>query len=258
MPAGSRRWIAPVWALLWPVVAASGAAADVSVFAASSLTGALERIGTQFEDATGHEVVVSLAGSSILARQIERGAPADIFISASPDWMDVLEDGGLLEPGTRRDLLSNRLVLIGTGAGEYTGTLGPDFPLADRVGEGRLAMALVDAVPVGIYGKAALESLGLWEDIAPRVAQTDNARAALALVATGAVTLGVVYATDAAAEARVHVVGTFPEESHPPIVYPAAAVSGRLSATAARFLDFLSGPEARAVFEAEGFAVLPP
>ena len=227
----------------------------LTVFAAASLTDAMAAVEAGFEAATGHEVAVSLAGSSALARQIEAGAPADVFISANPGWMDELEAAGRLAPGTRVDLLRNALVLIAHGPGAAPVEIGPGLDLAARLGEGRLAMALVEAVPAGIYGKAALERLGLWEDVAPRVAQADNVRAALALVATGAAPYGIVYATDARAEDDVTAIGTFPAETHPPILYPAAAIAGA-EGPAAAFLDYLAGPEARAAFEAEGFAVV--
>ena len=155
--------------------------------------------------------------------------------------------------GTNR--LRNALVRIAHGPGAAPVEIGPGLDLAARLGEGRLAMALVEAVPAGIYGKAALERLGLWEDVAPRVAQADNVRAALALVATGAAPYGIVYATDARAEDDVTAIGTFPAEAHPPILYPAAAIAGA-EGPAAAFLDYLAGPEARAAFEAEGFAVV--
>jgi molybdate transport system substrate-binding protein len=236
--------------------AASAGAEQVTVFAAASLTDAMAEIEARFEAATGHDLVVSLAGSSALARQIQQGAPADVFVSASPDWMDALEADGLVEPGTRVDLLGNALVLIAADPGAAPVEIAPGLDLAGLLGDGRLAMALVDAVPAGIYGRAALESLGLWEAVAPRVAQADNVRAALTFVASGEAPFGIVYATDAAAEAAVTVVGTFPEGSHPPIVYPAADLATRDTAAEAEFLAWLRGPEARAAFERQGFAVL--
>ena len=236
------------------LAAAPATAETVTVFAAASLTTALAEIEPAFEAATGHDLVLSLAGSSALARQIEQGAPADIFISASTDWLDHLEGLGLLEPGTRRDLLGNRLVLVAHGSAPAV-RIGPDLDLPGLLGDGRLAMALVEAVPAGIYGKAALTSLGLWEAVAPQVAQSDNVRAALALVALGEAPLGIVYATDAVAEPRVSVIGTFPEDSHPPIVYPVADLANRDTAAEAAFLAFLAGPEARAALERQGFTV---
>ncbi len=236
--------------LLGPAIAA---AEGVTVFAAASLATALGEIETGFEAATGQDVTVSLAGSSALARQIQQGAPADIFISASPEWMDTVEADGLIAEGSRFDLLGNTLVLVAFGAEAEPVEIGPGLDLSALLGEGRLAMALVDSVPAGVYGKAALESLGLWASVAPRVAQADNVRAALAFVASGEAPLGIVYATDAAAEDDVTVVGTFPPETHPPIIYPAAALAASDTLLSEAFLAYLRGPEARAVFEAEGF-----
>ncbi|WP_150297519.1 molybdate ABC transporter substrate-binding protein [Salipiger aestuarii] len=243
----SRRCLA---ALL--TICATGVAADtVTVFAAASTKTALDEISALYAGSTGNRAVVSFAGSSALARQIESGAPADVFISADTGWMDRLEDQGLVDPATRRDLLGNSLVLIGTGGDPVAIT--PDLDLPALLGNGRLAMALVDAVPAGIYGKAALQGLGLWQGVAPHVAQTDNVRAALALVASGEAPLGITYVTDAVAEPRVTVLGRFPAESHPRIVYPAAAVTG---GAALDFLDFLRSPRARAAFAAQEFVVL--
>ncbi|MDO6584342.1 molybdate ABC transporter substrate-binding protein [Salipiger sp. 1_MG-2023] len=239
-------------AALLAVTAAAAQAETVTVFAAASLKTAMDDISAAYTAATGNTARVSLAGSSALARQIEAGAPADVFISANQQWMDVLQGEGLIDPDTRRDLLGNRLVLIGQGAPvEITPTL--DLP--GLLGEGKLAMALVDSVPAGIYGKAALTSLGLWEAVAPQVAQVDNVRAALALVAAGEAPLGITYATDAVAEPRVVVLGSFPESSHAPIVYPVAAIA---EGDPLDFLTFLQGAQARAAFEAQGFAVLTP
>jgi molybdate transport system substrate-binding protein len=232
------------------------AAEEITVFAAASMTNAMAEVEERFEAATGHDLTVSLAGSSALARQIRQGAPADVYISANPGWMDRLEAGNLVEDGTRFDLLTNSIVLIAADADAAPVEIGPGMDLAGLLGDGRLAMALVDAVPAGIYGKAALESLGLWDDVAGRVAQADNVRAALAFVATGEAPYGIVYATDAVAEDEVTVVGTFPAETHPPIVYPAAAMAASDNPLNRTFLDFLRGPEAREAFERQGFAVV--
>jgi molybdate transport system substrate-binding protein len=237
--------------LLLSSVPLRAAAETVLVFAAASLMGALEEAAAPWEARTGHEMRVSHAGSAALARQIERGAPADVFVSASVAWMDALEEAGLLAPGSRRDLLANRLVLVAHGEAAPTG-IGEALA---ALGEGRLAMAMVEAVPAGIYGREALGSLGLWNDVAPRVAQAENVRAALALVARGEAPLGIVYATDAAAEDGVSVVATFPEGSHGPILYPAALTAGAGEA-AASLLDHLASAEAGEVFARHGF--LPP
>jgi molybdate transport system substrate-binding protein len=238
------------------LLSSSAAAEQITVFAAASMTNAMARIEQDFEAGTGHDLIVSLAGTSVLARQIQQGAPADVFISANADWMDALEQDGLIEPGTRFDLLANALVLVAHGKDATPVAIGPDTDLAGLVGDGRLAMALVDAVPAGIYGKASLESLGLWDSVAPAVAQADNVRAALRLVATGEARLGIVYATDAVAEKDVSVIGSFPADSHPPIVYPAADIAGRDLPAETEFLDYLRGPQAREAFEQQGFVVM--
>jgi molybdate transport system substrate-binding protein len=234
----------------------AAAAEQVTVFAAASLTNAMAEIEDRFEAATGHDLVVSLAGSSALARQIQQGAPADVFVSANAAWMDALEADGLIEPGTRSDLLGNRLVLIAHGTEAPPVILDGETDFPALLAGGRLAMALVEAVPAGIYGKAALESLGQWAAVAPQVAQTDNVRAALALVSAGEAPYGIVYASDAVADAGVTVVGTFPADSHPPIVYPVAAITDQLDPATATFLTFLHDPLARAAFERQGFEVL--
>ena len=226
------------------------AGAEVTVFAASSLKTALDEIVTHWE---GERVLVSYGGSSALARQILAGAPADVYISANVGWVDAVEDAGIVQDGTRRDLLGNDLVLVAPEPGDVA--LNAEA-LAARLGDGPLAMALVDAVPAGIYGKQAMGHLGLWSDLEAQVAQAANVRAALALVALGEAPLGVVYASDAVAEPRVHVVARFPSDSHDPITYPAVAVSDAPGAR--NFLSFLSGPQARAVFERNGFRVLGP
>lgn len=237
------------------LIAFPALADDVTVFAAASLTDALDRIAAQWSEETGQMAVMSYAGSSALARQIQQGAPADIFISASEEWMDAVQASGDIRPDTRRDLLGNSLVLIG-GQGAEPVTLAPDFDLSGLLGQGKLAMALVDSVPAGVYGKQSLLSLGLWQAVAADVAQADNVRAALALVASGEAPLGIVYATDAAAEPDVAVIGRFPDDSHDPIIYPAALVADSSRPQARDFLDHLQGDQAGGVFEAEGFTVI--
>ncbi len=231
--------------------ARAGADAPVIVFAAASLKTALDAVMR----AWGGDVTVSYSASSALARQVEYGAPADIVISANVAWMDLLERDGLIRPHSRVALLSNRLVLIAAPGDDVTLRIRPGFDLAAALGRERLAMALVDAVPAGIYGRAALVSLGVWDSVAPQVAQTSNARTALALVSTGEAPLGIVYATDARADPRVRLVDTFPADSHPPIIYPAALTTDAQSPEAGDFLTFLSGPKARAIFIANGFTI---
>ena len=252
-----------VWASLFvalAIIALAGSraagAAEVTVFAAASLKNAMDDVAGAWREASGNVAVIAYAGSSQLARQIEAGAPADLFISANPDWMDYLEKAGLIDAASRKDLLGNRLVLVAHGRDAAPVELGPDLDLAGLLGQGRLAMAMVDSVPAGMYGKAALQHLGLWADVADRIAQADNVRAALTLVALGEAPLGIVYATDAAAADDVTVVGTFPEASHPPIIYPIALTTDAKEPAARELLAFIASPEARPLFERQGFTVL--
>jgi len=227
------------------------------VFAAASLKNALDEIAGNWRAKSDVAVKTSYAASSALAKQIEEGAPADLFISADLDWMDYIDKKGLLKPGTRSDLLGNSLVLIaGRDWSKGEVKIGVGFPLVDLLGGGRLATANVAAVPSGKYGKAALEKLGVWDSVAMRLAEAENVRAALALVARGEAPLGLVYRTDAAAEPSVEIVGTFPADTHPPIVYPAAMLAAAKNVKAEKFLHFLAGPEAKAIFERCGFTVL--
>ena len=191
-----------------------------------------------------------------LALQIVAGAPADLYLSANVGWMDEVQKAGLIQDGARADLLGNTLVLIAHGRGAAPVTISEELDLVGLLGGGKLAMALVDAVPAGQYGKAALEALGLWEGIAPSVAQSDNVRAALALVATGEAPLGIVYATDAVASDNVTVTATFPDGSHPPIIYPAALLTNATDPADRAFYGALFGAEARTAFEKQGFNVL--
>jgi molybdate transport system substrate-binding protein len=232
------------------------AGAPVTVFAAASLKNALDEAVAIHGQRTGTRVTVSYAASSALARQIEAGAPADLFISADLDWMDYLQTRQLIRPATRVNLLGNRLVLIAPRDSKASLTVERGLPLARALGDGRLAVADPDAVPAGKYAKAALEALGAWSAVAPRLARAENVRAALAFVARGECPLGIVYATDAAAEARVRIVGAFPAGTHPPIVYPAAITATAKSAGAASLLQFLGSAAAKPVFEKHGFTVL--
>jgi len=237
-------------------LAAPAMADEVVVFAAASMKTALDAVAADFQTATGHTVTISYAGSNALAKQIIEGAPADIFISAAVNWMDEVEKAGLVADGGRTDLLGNTLVLIAHGKDAAPVAIAPGFDLAGLLGDNKLAMALVDSVPAGQYGKAALESLGVWPAVEPLVAQSDNVRAALALVSTGEAPLGIVYASDAAADDNVTVVGTFPADSHPAIVYPAALLTGAADAADRAFFEALSSDAADARFAAEGFAIL--
>jgi molybdate transport system substrate-binding protein len=229
---------------------------DVLVFAAASLKNALDDVNGEYQRQTGRKVVVSYASSPTLAKQIEAAAPADVFISADLDWMDYLAQRRLIKPETRRNLLGNRLVLIGPAGAQRDVTVSPGFPLASLLGSGRLAMADPDSVPAGKYGKAALEHLGVWATVGARIARAENVRAALALVSRGEAPLGIVYQTDAAADPKVKVVGFFAEDSHPPITYPVAAVAASTAGTTAAYLEFLRSAAAKPYFEKQGFTAL--
>ncbi len=229
----------------------------VLAFAAASLTDALTEIGTAYKAGGGTEVVFSFAGSMTLARQIEASSGADLFIAADMESMDYLSDRGLILEPSRRDLLANRLVLIAPADSAVALGIAPDFPLAAALQGGRLSIADTLSVPAGRYAKAALTSLGVWQSVSDRLAETEDVRAALALVSRGEAPLGIVYATDALAEPRVRTVGAFPEDAHPPILYPAALTKdARLGAAA--FLTYLQSTQARDVFIRKGFAVRAP
>jgi molybdate transport system substrate-binding protein len=257
-----RRWLlgaivglgTSAWLL--PVGLAEAQPRDVIVFAAASLKNALDDIKTQYERDTGKRVTISYAASSTLAKQIEAAAPADIFVSADLDWMDYLAERKLIKPGSRVNLLGNSIVLIAPADSTASITIGPNFPLASLLGDGRLAMADTNAVPAGKYGKAALEKLGVWSAIADRIAPAENVRAALLLVSRGESPLGIVYRTDAAADPTVKVIATFPSGTHPPIIYPMALVAGSTNPDAEAFVMDLRSPSATRLFEKQGFTVL--
>lgn len=231
---------------------APAAQADqITIFAAASLKDALDEIATDWQKNHDDTVVISYAGSSQLAKQIQEGAPADLFISASTGWMDAVQESGDIDVATRRDILGNTLVLVGTGTPAEAAVT--DLPTL--LGDGKLAMALIDSVPAGQYGKEALTSLGLWDKVEGQVAQADNVRAALKLVATGEAPLGIVYGSDAVAEPGVGVVATFPADSHEEITYPAAVTTVAGTPQAAVFLDSLSQEPAKSIFETQGFTV---
>ncbi len=226
---------------------------DITIFAAASLKTALDDIAAKWQETSGDKLIISYAGSSQLARQIQSGAPADIFISASEEWMDAIAESDDIDPDTRTDLLGNTLVLVGAKDAKPTEIAS----LPEALGSGKLAMALVDSVPAGQYGKEALTNLGLWEKVEGSVAQADNVRAALALVSTAEAPYGIVYATDAAADENVTVLATFPTDSHAPIIYPAAILKDAKASDAGAFLNSLREEPARGVLEAEGFTILP-
>jgi molybdate transport system substrate-binding protein len=227
----------------------------ITVFGASSLTNALQDLGDTFTKSTSITVKFSFAASSALARQIENGAPADVFFSADVDWMDYLQTRNLIQTKSRRDIVGNRLVLIAPLGSNIKLKIEPHFPLATALGNGRLATGDPDSVPVGRYAQAALTQLGVWKDVADRVVRAENVRSALAFVDRGEAPLGIVYETDALIDRNVRVVDVFPATSHPPIVYPIALTSNA-QAAAAKFVTFLESPAADAVFKAYGFVTL--
>ncbi|MBV8979066.1 MAG: molybdate ABC transporter substrate-binding protein [Alphaproteobacteria bacterium] len=230
-------------------------AAEVTVFAAASLSDALTAAGDAYAAKGGGRAVFSFAASSTLARQIAASGGADIFISADRDWMDELDRKGLIDSASRKDLLGNRLVLVAPADLAIKLKIAPHFALAQAVGKGRLALADPASVPAGRYARAALSALGVWDAVADKLAPAENVRVALAYVARGEAPLGIVYATDAIADRRVRIVDTFAQSTHPPIVYPIALLKGANPA-ARTFLRFLEGPQAAAIFRKAGFSVL--
>ena len=225
-------------------------------FAAASLKDALNAVNAAWLKDTGKEAVPSYAASSALAKQIEQGAPADIFISADEDWMNYLADKKLIEPDTRFDLLGNTLVLIAPKDSKILTKIAQGFQLAELLGDGYLAMGNTDSVPAGKYGKAALTKLGVWDAVKGKVAQADNVRAALKLVSTGEAPLGIVYGTDAKSDPNVKVIDIFPEGTHPPIIYPAAIVASSTNADAPALLAYLKSAAAQSIFKDQGFKIL--
>jgi molybdate transport system substrate-binding protein len=248
------RSLAALLALLALVQPARAEPAGPLVLAAASMQEALTAAADAWAARRHPRPVLSFAGTPALARQVQAGAPADLFVSADAEWADTLQQQGLLAPGTRRNLAVNALVLVAPAGSRLKLYPGPRFPLLASLGaEGRLAMADPDSVPAGRYGRQALTRFGLWDAIAPRVARAENVRAALALVARGAAPLGVVYATDARAEPAVRVVGVFPAGSHPPIVYPIARLAKSTHPDAEPFRRFLLSGEGRAILRRFGF-----
>ena len=257
-----RSWLALLVAagLAWTAGALPAVAQgkDVVVFAAASLKNALDDIAGQWQRETGKKAVISYAASNTLIKQIEQGAPADIFISADLDWMDYGQQKDLIRPDSRSNLLGNRLVLIAPNDSSVSANIQPGFDLAALLKGGRLAMGNVDAVPAGKYGKASLEKLGVWDSVKDKIAQAESVRAALLFVSRGEAPLGIVYQTDAAADPSVKIVDKFPENTHPPIIYPVALTKESTNGGAQAFLSYLRSPAARAAFERQGFTVLAP
>ena len=232
------------------------ARAETIVFAAASTAGALERVAKVFFDRGLGAASVSYASSSTLAKQIVNGAPADVFLSASSAWMDYVSRRGAIDQSTRFDLLGNSLLLVAPRDSRFSARMEAGFPLAKALGRGHLAMGDPDHVPVGIYGKAALEALGMWKSVKGRVARAANARAALALIERGEVAAGIVYRSDIKNRDRVRVVAVLPPESHPPIKYPLAVVAGREKPETTAFINFLKSKDAFDIFAEFGFSVI--
>jgi molybdate transport system substrate-binding protein len=226
------------------------------IFAAASLNTALDAIASAWQKESGKSVAISYASSAALARQIEQGAPADIFISADLDWMDWVQQRNLIKPQTRETLLGNALVLVEAANANVAFKIAPGADLAAVLGDSRLAVGEVNSVPAGKYAKEALEKLGMWAGVENKLAQTDNVRAALSFVARGEARFGIVYATDAKAEPKVKVVAIFPSTSHPPILYPAALTATSRNADAAAFLAYLRSPTAVRLFVEQGFDIV--
>ncbi len=248
------RVLAAILALCWAGAAQARAPSGLTVFAAASLKNALDEVDAAYARAPGGvPVTASYAASSTLARQIEQGAPADVFVSADGDWMDYVAERGLIRTGTRANLLTNTLALIAPRDSAVKLRMGRGVAIAAALGSGRLAMAGPD-VPAGRYGRAALTSLGVWDSVKSRTALGENVRATLQFVARGEAPLGVVYDTDAMADPSVRIVALFPKASHPQILYPVAVVARSRNPAAAAYVRFLASPTAGAIFRKYGFA----
>lgn len=252
----ARRLLLVFLAALFAATPALAQGTGPVVLAAASLQETLTEAANAWAGRRHAKPVLSFASSSALARQIEAGAPADLFISADEEWMDYVAKKGLVQPGTRASFLSNRLVLIAPADSRARPiVIGRNFPLARLLGNGRLAMADPNAVPAGKYGKAALSNLGIWGAVSQRVASAENVRAAMALVERGEAPYGIVYATDARASRGVKVVGTFPADTHAPITYPIARLKTSSNRDAEVFRRFLLSPAGKAIFARRGFGV---
>jgi molybdate transport system substrate-binding protein len=256
-----KSFLRPCLTCVILLLAPPGRAADAPptalvVFGAASLTNVLQDIGNDYKRETGQEVSFSFAASSVLARQIEAGTRADVFVSADEEWMDYLQSRTLIDPKTRHDIVMNRLVLIAPAASDIKLKIAPHFALAAALGKGRLATGDPGSVPVGRYARAALTNLGVWSEVSSHIVPAEDVRSALAFVARGETPLGIVYETDALIEKRVRIVDTFPEDSHAPITYPVALIA-TAKAGAGRFVGYMKSPASRAVFAHYGFQNLP-
>ncbi|MDI1285888.1 MAG: molybdate ABC transporter substrate-binding protein [Reyranella sp.] len=242
--------------LLASIAPARAQSKDVVILAAASLKNALDDASAAWTKQTGKATKISYAASSALAKQIEAGIPADLFISADVPWVNYVAERKLIKPASRSDFLGNEIVLIAGKDSKVDLKIDKGFPLRAALGDGRLAMANIDAVPAGKYGKASLEALGVWPSVADRVAQAENVRMAMTLVSRGEAPLGIVYRTDAAADPNVKIVGAFPASSHPRIIYPMALLATSTNPDAEAFVAFLKSPVAKPFFEKQGFTVL--
>jgi molybdate transport system substrate-binding protein len=261
---GSSTMLARLKPLMLAIVLMAGTvslslpalADDLLVFAAASLKNALDDADGAYQKQGGSKVTASYAASGPLAKQLENGAPADLFISADLDWMDYAQGKGLIEPETRLNLLGNRLVLVAPVNSTAKVEIGPKFQLGALLGDGRIAIGDPQSVPAGKYAQTALEKLGAWDQVKDKAAKAESVRAALALVSRGEAPLGIVYETDVAADPGVKIVGIFPEDSHPPIIYPIAVTAITKNAEAGKYLAWLHSPAAAPFFEKQGFRVL--
>ena len=251
-----RSWLT-LWLLLvaLPAVAAAPDKPVITVFAAASLTNVLQELGDKFTERSSISIKFSFAASSALAKQIENGAPADVFFSADIEWMDYLQTRKLIQIPTRHDVVGNQLVLVAPADSKIELKISPHFPLAAALGNGRLATGDPDSVPVGRYAREALTKLGVWNDIEARLVRADNVRSALVFVDRGEAPIGIVYATDAQMDKKVRVVDVFPEDTHLPIVYP-LALTAAAKAESIEFVDYVRGPVGNATFKKYGFLPL--
>lgn len=248
--------LSAAWLGLSVIPTPAFAADKIVVFAAASMKNALDNADAAFTKETGKEVTVSYAASGPLAKQLENGAPADVFISADTNWMDYVAGKKLIKDDSRTNLLGNKLVLVAAKDKAKPVDIKHGFDLAGLLGDGRLAIGQPESVPAGKYGKTALEKLGVWASVEKKVAGAESVRAALALVSRGEAPYGIVYQTDVSADAGVAVVGTFPADSHPPIVYPIAITSSSKNPDVQAYFDYLKSAKAIPFFEHEGFTIL--
>ncbi len=253
------KWIGHIAFLMlllaMPTLSQTPTPATITVFAAASLKESLDSAASEWTKESGQKIVVSYAASSDLAKQIEQGAPADVFVSADKEWMDYLQRRHLIDSATRFDLIGNRLVLIAPATSALQSLPLERAPLLKALGDGRLSMAETAGVPAGRYGKQSLLKLGLWSAVSGKLAESGNVRAAMLFVSRGDAPLGIVYATDAQAESKIRIVATFPDDSHDPIIYPVARVNSTNPALTKGFLAFLRSPKAAAIFKHAGFRI---